>query len=387
MTPNDFRKRKQADGRSKYLRKDDIFMSRDRSSFRENTRQPQQIRQNFNNRTPFSQNIKLKNNYRDEYGDDDYLDDFDNDCDNTEEYSPEVEEEEKRSQSFDTRPSEREYFSKNQNILDDRMINYKKRQLPPLQRYGTNNPRDMYADSQSSSYWSDQDDYRSKRQNRAPSFSSIWQKFIITFTSILSLVCLSWIAYNWNNDKGSQNVASMNNGHILIESEQPSFKVLPDNPGGINVPHQDKTVYERVNPNVRYLESEEKLLPPQEEPKQLPPQPAAPDYSPTTNISANSSSIEECSIVDEKTYSIKVFAGKSKSILESEASLLKKKCANIISGKSCSIRKVNNTKGEQKHAILIGPFDSQDKAISTAQELINVARNLEGQCYAVSVKE
>jgi hypothetical protein len=44
------------------------------------------------------------------------------------------------------------------------------------------------------------------------------------------------------------------------------------------------------------------------------------------------------------------------------------------------VKKVSNAQGEQKHAILIGPFDSQGSAVE-------IAKNLDGECYIVSVRE
>ena len=374
MIPGNFKKNKTSDKRSRNLHYDDVFMSKG-----SNNQKFQSQHQSSNAR--FSQDINKNDEYEDNY----YMNDFDDQYEEPEE-----------SQHF---PAEREYFSKNQNIIDERMIKYKKRQLPPLQRYGENNPRDMYLDAHSSAYWSEQDEYRARKQGKNSLFNSMLQKFIITFTSILSLVCVSWIAYNWNKEKKTDTHALSADGHTLIEPEQPSFKVLPANPGGIDIPHQDKTVYDRVSPNLQYGNVEEKLLPPQEEPspiddQYLPPatqQQVIPN-NPNVSINSqqgnsnivnkpmNSSGIEEYSIVDEKLYYIKISAGKSKSILESESKLLKKKFSNIISDKNCSIKKVSNTNGEQNRAILVGPFDSKEEATE-------IAKSIGGQCYVISVKE
>ncbi|MDR2598189.1 MAG: SPOR domain-containing protein, partial [Holosporales bacterium] len=193
--------------------------------------------------------------------------------------------------------------------------------------------------------------------------------------SILSLVCITWIAYNWN---GGHRQAGSVDGPVIIEPEQASFKVLPDQPGGLEIEHKDKTVYDRLHPGAPSdFSLEERLLPPQEDPIELTNRDSA--LTKPTN-GAYSSGIEEYSIVDDKIYYIKFSAGKNKHILESEAKLMKKKYGQLIGDVKCEVKKVSNAQGEQKHAILIGPFDSQDAAL-------DMARHLGGQCYIVSVKE
>jgi hypothetical protein len=260
------------------------------------------------------------------------------------------------------------YFSAKSNIINEKMIRYQKRHLPPLQRYTPNQQRDMYTEF-NKSYWDENDDYPYKGRNGVITFNNLWQKFIITFASILSLVCLSWIAYNWNNDKRDQ----QNSAPPLIEPSQPSFKVLPENPGGTEIEYKDKSVYNKIDRGASSLETDERLLPPQEEQPTLP----------TRKIESNEryrEDIEEYSIVDDKAYYIKISAGKDKTILENEAKVLKKKFQTLLNGKPCSVKKVSNAKGELKHAILIGPFASQDAAV-------DIARDIGDQCYIISVKE
>ena len=422
---NNFRKRRPLtqDNRPKYLRYDDVFMSNgDNKRSRQNSSRPQTpspwsaTRETRN--ASFSANRydqRSKNNYQQQ---DDYYEDY-NDNNNDDDI---IEEHQQQSRYQSQIQDDDEYFSsRGSNIIDEKMVRYQKRQLPPLQRYGSNNPRDMYyAANNQGSYWGDENDgYRQKRSGKKTALGAIWQKFIITFTSILSLVCFSWVAYNWNSDKKDASSQDINNnGPILIEPEQPSFKVLPENPGGVEVSHKDKTVYERVDPGMSHLDNEAKLLPPQEQPAYIPDQQQdqqqeilaqssqqqqmqnqqmpvnrqnqnqqvaqqqqdLPQQQLPTAARVAPNNIEEYSIVDDKTYYIKISAGKDKSILENESKLIKKKFASLISGKNCLVKKVSNTQGEQKHAILIGPFDSQDSAVS-------VAKGLGGQCYIISVKE
>jgi len=82
---------------------------------------------------------------------------------------------------------------------------------------------------------------------------------------------------------GKGDHASPDGGPPLLTADVTPMKSRPEQPGGMEVPHQDKLVYERLNergarPNV------ERLLPPPEEPlprpvvtPQMPPPPAMPD--------------------------------------------------------------------------------------------------------------
>lgn len=399
MINDNFKKRRPStpDNRPKYLRYDDVFMSKgDGNSARQNsrpvpnpwsaTREPRN--EGFSAANRYNQ--KPRNNYRQNDDYENYEDD-------------DIIEEQQQQPRYQPRDQDQdEYFSPGSNIIDEKMIRYQKRQLPPLQRYGSNNPKDMYYGSNNhGAYWDENDDYRQKKSRKNSALGAMWQKFIITFTSILSLVCFSWVAYNWNSDKNPAN-RQANSGPILVEPDQPSFKVLPENPGGAEVSHKDKTVYERVDPEMSHLESDAKLMPPQEQPAYIPDQqeqeitaqpqpqqnqvvaPIAPHQNQQVaqqqQAKVAPSNVEEYSIVDDKTYYIKISAGKDKQILENESKLIKKKFASLISGKTCVVKKVSNTQGEQKHAILIGPFDSQDSAVS-------IAKGLGGQCYIISVKE
>jgi hypothetical protein len=263
----------------------------------------------------------------------------------------------------------REYFSNDNSIIDDRMIRYQKRQLPPLHRYNSASKNNYSVQRQM--YWDeDEEEYEySRRKKQYPSFRVLWRKFIVTFASILSLICITWMSYDWNRD---QKVSEVGQVPVIIEPEQSSFKVLPSQPGGAEISHKDKTVYSRMHPGSSNLDIEERLLPPQEEPIDI--------SRKKMDTKSENSGIEECYIIDDKTYYIKISAGKSRAILENEVKLLKKKYAQILNDISCSVKKVSNSRGEQKHAILVGSFDSQDRALEIAKEL-------GGQCYIVSVRE
>ncbi len=341
MISNRFKKRRIIPNKKpSYLRYDDVFMSSNkqpssRNVFsREDVDERYDYQQSYNDNNPYDDDIAT---YDDEYED------------------------------------RKEYFSpsNNNNIIDERMVKYKKRQLPPLQRYGSNNPRDMYEEYRISSGHYDDEYARDYRRNSqydrdSASLRFIWKKFLITFGGILLLVVVSWIAYNC----GGRSVK--NDGHpVIIEPDESAFKVLPDNPGGIEVPHQDKNVYTKINKNngMSVLDDQDQegsILPSQEDP----------------DISSSNILIDEYSFVYEKTYYIKVASNKNKTVLLNEINSIKNKYANKINGESVffSVKSVRDRNGEQKYAILIGPFESKNTAITNAQ-------NLGTNCSIIAVRE
>ena len=328
-----FRKPTRKD-KQRYLRYDDVFLG--------NNKRPSEDSRYINEPSRNSNRNYVENNDDEDY----YIENDDLD--------------EKRDTIYNS-PSNQDpkYFSGENSIIDERMVKYQKRQLPPLQRYSPNSYRDSYSEF-NQAYWDE--DYSPRKNSNISSLKQLWQKFIITFASIISLVCVAWIAYNWNNNNNHIQNNVTQDGIPLIEPEQQEFRVLPDDPGGAEISYKDKTVYEKVNN--RPISTQEKLLPPQDDISYIPQQ----------------SQVEEYSIVDDKTYYIKISAGKTKSILRSELNLLKKRYPDFIDDRNCTIKRVSNSQGEKKYAILIGPFDSQDLAIDTA-------KSIGGQCYVISVKD
>ncbi|MDR1609348.1 MAG: SPOR domain-containing protein [Holosporales bacterium] len=347
-----FKKKRPGDSRRRYLRYDDVFMSPEQQEQRVK-RAPER----HSVEQPPSPRNRPRNMHYTERREPVYDHDYDQD-DREQQYEYEPEE-----------PEPRGYFSqRDNNIINERMVRYQKRQLPPLQRYTPNQHRDMYSEF-NKSYWDE--DYQGRGQSRQYAFSDIWRKFVVTFSSILSLICLSWIAYNWGSDKSDRRETS--DGPPIIEPSRPSFKVLPDSPGGEEIPHKDKTVYGRIS-KIQQREVDETLLP-------LPSEEEFPQGNQRQSVELDHHEpVETYSIIDDRIYYIKISAGKDRSILENEAVLLKKKFAQLLTGKTCSVKRVSNSSGEQKNAVLIGPFASQESAVNTARELGM-------QCYVISVKD
>lgn len=241
-------------------------------------------------------------------------------------------------------------------------VNYRKRQLPPLQqKYSSRNSQyDLQYDSK---YWDDYDPYQNsktdKKQDRNVSLKFIWQKFIITFTSILSIVCIAWIAYHWHGSKSSGNNNNGINTLELIKQDKPSFKVLPDVPGGMEISYQDKSIYNRVDPTFKQKEREN-LRKPQEIPNEIP-------KLNTPRVTKTDSAIEEYSIVDEYDYYVKCPIDGDKNVAVKQLNLIKKKLStfpdsDMLDGTTCAIRTVANTAGKKGKFILIGSFNDYDIA-------------------------
>lgn len=79
---------------------------------------------------------------------------------------------------------------------------------------------------------------------------------------------LVWYAYDQGLRAGSEAAAP------LIKADTAPAKVRPDQPGGMAIPHQDKTVYDAIKPEGEKTATVERLLPPPETP--LPPPTPAP---------------------------------------------------------------------------------------------------------------
>jgi hypothetical protein len=85
-----------------------------------------------------------------------------------------------------------------------------------------------------------------------------------------------WYAYTQGVQSGVSTVAP------VIKAEDGPTKTKPEQPGGLQVPHQDKQVFQRLLPEGQTPQTVERLLPPPPEPLQPPPapEPAAPATEP-----------------------------------------------------------------------------------------------------------
>ena len=274
-----------------------------------------------------------------------------------------------------------EYFGKNQfdtntnSILDypsyqysQNGLRFRKRQLPQLQQY-RNTGRE---DRQNSCYWDDCEDYIQprKKSKYKLSFPAVWQKFVITFTSLLSLVCLTWIAYN-------RTTPVNDDSEVVIKPKKSSFKVLPDVPGEIEIPYRDKTVYNRVAPNIQIPQSEH-VVPSVEDAGELPLE------------NKRSSSIPNYTIIDDRDYYIKYHKSSNALASREQISAIKRKLSlyenrSVIEGISCTVRKVANAHGQLGEFILIGPFNDDTSARKIGKYICELSQ-IPGEIISVQKK-
>lgn len=88
-----------------------------------------------------------------------------------------------------------------------------------------------------------------------------------------------WFAYDQGVKRGASGAPP------LIRADQTPTKVAPENPGGMQVPNQDKQIYERLPGNTAQAPAgqTERLLPPPERPSAAPTQPNV-ATSPSVNV-------------------------------------------------------------------------------------------------------
>jgi len=82
-------------------------------------------------------------------------------------------------------------------------------------------------------------------------------KFIVALIGLTVMVAILWFGYRWLSQPNAE-------GPVLIEAEPGPFKVKPENPGGAEIPYQDKLIYGRITPGTET--QVERLLPPPEQP-------------------------------------------------------------------------------------------------------------------------
>lgn len=110
-----------------------------------------------------------------------------------------------------------------------------------------------------------------------PSRSRALGAFLATF-ALAAFAGVVWYAYDRGLQAGSEATAP------LIQADPSPIKVRPEQPGGLEVPNQDKLVYGALRPGQDTGDTVERLLPPPEAPAE-PPQP-----EPSTDTAADAAS-------------------------------------------------------------------------------------------------
>lgn len=115
------------------------------------------------------------------------------------------------------------------------------------------------------SFWGNSDteskaeDEWTERQSPAP--------FILAIVILVVASTLLWFLFQWAAGENSNNPP-------IIPADTAPFKVRPENPGGMMIPHQDKLIYGRLSQDAP--QPIERLLPPPEQPMAAPPPMATP---------------------------------------------------------------------------------------------------------------
>ncbi len=102
----------------------------------------------------------------------------------------------------------------------------------------------------------------------APKWRNRWLAGAVALAALGGFGGIVWYAYDLGIRAGSESVAP------LIKAEEGPAKIRPEEPGGMEVPYQDKLVYDRLAPD-QAEPPVERLLPPPEAPLP-PPQTAEP---------------------------------------------------------------------------------------------------------------
>jgi hypothetical protein len=122
------------------------------------------------------------------------------------------------------------------------------------------------------SFWRNTDERDEEDEEWSDRHSPI--PFILVIVILVVASCLLWFMVRWASGVNP-------NTPPAITADPAPFKVRPENPGGMMIPHQDKLVYGRLSPDAS--QPVERLLPPPEQPMphSYPPAPqgyAAPPY-------------------------------------------------------------------------------------------------------------
>lgn len=103
---------------------------------------------------------------------------------------------------------------------------------------------------------------------------------LITMIVMTGGVTIAWYSYTAGIKEGSEGAAP------LLKPKGP-MKVAPENPGGLSIPHQDKTVFNAIDGRGKE-KGVERLLPPPEKPMSIPVKPVPPPAVAPSEPSAGS---------------------------------------------------------------------------------------------------
>lgn len=105
-----------------------------------------------------------------------------------------------------------------------------------------------------------------------------WLMLIVVLAVLAALAGVVYFAYQQGREEGIRTAPP------IVRADGGPEKVAPQEPGGMEIPHQDKEIFERINGDSTTGDVEagvERLLPPPEEPGTIPTAPVAPTPAPT----------------------------------------------------------------------------------------------------------
>jgi hypothetical protein len=213
-------------------------------------------------------------------------------------------------------------------------------------------------------------------------------RLLVAVAGVALIAGLSWFAYKWAKSPSSDTPP-------LIHADAGPHKVSPDHRGGLNIPYQDKLIYDRIGDNVNE-EPAERLLPPPEmpsdmsqqpidqqqqmqqanapqqmntQPQQLQPTAVAPmpAVSATAPTQPQATEIEPEIIKKPKpeatikgTYFVQMATVKSEEAALREWKRLQAK--HNLKGMKSQIKESETTDGDTVFRLLMGPFEEKVKA-------------------------
>lgn len=100
-----------------------------------------------------------------------------------------------------------------------------------------------------------------------------WLMLLVVVAVLAALAGVVYFAYQQGREEGIRTAPP------IVRADGGPEKVAPQEPGGMEIPHQDKEIFERITGNGASTAAEpgiERLLPPPEEPASIPAAPATP---------------------------------------------------------------------------------------------------------------
>lgn len=133
-------------------------------------------------------------------------------------------------------------------------------QIHASQRHQTSSTNYVPEDVRSLSFWQETN-ANSGFEDPDESESNSPVRLLVAVAGVALIAGLSWFAYKWAKSPASDTPP-------LIHAEPGPHKISPEHRGGINIPYQDKFIYDRIGDG-NTEEPAERLLPPPEKPSMV----------------------------------------------------------------------------------------------------------------------